>query len=320
MPIIRRNLLPPRAGAMLAAAALRVRRSPRRRHDSVQRDTRHHREHRRRAGRPRPIRTHVGLAGTVSDARLVPRCQVRHLGSLGPPMRARTGRLVRAEHVRRGLRADTGATSRTSGHPSKVGFKDVIHRWQAENWDPEKLLALYKRAGAQYFVALANHHDNFDLWDSKYQPWNSVRVGPKKDLIAGWAAGRAQARAALRRQRPRVARLVLVRGRPGRGRERPAGGRALRRQAHRGRRQGTVVGRPRSAGPLRAAPRAEPGFRRPALDSCTLDLGQRRNDARRRLLSELLQPHRSTSSTSTSPTWSTSTTPRCRSGRSATPA
>jgi alpha-L-fucosidase len=73
------------------------------------------------------------------------------------------------------------------GHPSKVGFKDVIHQWKAENWDPEKLVALYKRAGAQYFFALANHHDNFDLWDSKYQEWNAVKIGPQKDLIAGWA-------------------------------------------------------------------------------------------------------------------------------------
>jgi len=73
------------------------------------------------------------------------------------------------------------------GHPSKFGFKDVINEWHAENWDPEKLVALYKRAGAQYFFALANHHDNMDLYESKYQPWNSVRVGPKKDIIAGWA-------------------------------------------------------------------------------------------------------------------------------------
>jgi alpha-L-fucosidase len=72
------------------------------------------------------------------------------------------------------------------GHPSKFGFKDVIHEWKAENWDPEKLMALYKRAGAQYFFALANHHDNFDNYDSKYQPWNSVKIGPKKDLIGGW--------------------------------------------------------------------------------------------------------------------------------------
>ncbi|BET67315.1 alpha-L-fucosidase [Opitutales bacterium ASA1] len=72
-------------------------------------------------------------------------------------------------------------------HPSQFGFKDVIHRWKAERWDPDKLVALYKRAGAQYFFALANHHDNLDLWDSKYQPWNSVRVGPRKDIVAGWA-------------------------------------------------------------------------------------------------------------------------------------
>jgi alpha-L-fucosidase len=73
------------------------------------------------------------------------------------------------------------------GHPSKFGFKDVINQWKAENWDPEKLLALYKRAGAKYFVALANHHDNFDNFDSKYQPWNSVNLGPQKDLIGLWA-------------------------------------------------------------------------------------------------------------------------------------
>ena len=62
------------------------------------------------------------------------------------------------------------------GHPSKVGFKDVIHEWNAENWRPEELVALYKRAGAQYFFAMANHHDNLDLWDSKHHAWNSVRV------------------------------------------------------------------------------------------------------------------------------------------------
>lgn len=72
-------------------------------------------------------------------------------------------------------------------HPSRFGFKDVIHAWKAERWDPEELVALYKRAGAQYFFAMANHHDNLDLWDSAYQPWNTVTVGPKRDIIAEWA-------------------------------------------------------------------------------------------------------------------------------------
>jgi len=73
------------------------------------------------------------------------------------------------------------------GHPSQFGFKDICHLWKAEKWEPEKLIELYKRAGARYFVALANHHCNFDCWDSKYQPWNSVNIGPKKDIVGIWA-------------------------------------------------------------------------------------------------------------------------------------
>lgn len=73
------------------------------------------------------------------------------------------------------------------GHPSKFGFKDVINEWKADKWDPAQLVSMYKNAGARYFMALANHHDNLDLYKSKYQPnWNSTKVGPKKDLIAGW--------------------------------------------------------------------------------------------------------------------------------------
>jgi len=78
------------------------------------------------------------------------------------------------------------------GHPSKFGFKDVINDWKAENWDPNELIGLYKRAGAKYFMALANHHDNFDLYDSKYQSWNSTKLGPKKDLVGGWAKAAKQ--------------------------------------------------------------------------------------------------------------------------------
>jgi alpha-L-fucosidase len=73
------------------------------------------------------------------------------------------------------------------GPPSEFGFKDVIHTWKAENFDAEKLIALYKKVGAQYFFVMANHHDNFDMYDSKYQPWNSVNVGPHKDIVGDFA-------------------------------------------------------------------------------------------------------------------------------------
>jgi alpha-L-fucosidase len=72
------------------------------------------------------------------------------------------------------------------GPPSQFGFKDVIHEWQAENFHPDELLAFYKQCGAKYFMAMANHHDNFDLYNSKYQSWNSVAIGPKKDIIGLW--------------------------------------------------------------------------------------------------------------------------------------
>jgi alpha-L-fucosidase len=76
---------------------------------------------------------------------------------------------------------------KTYGHPTQVGFMEMNNRWKAENWDPEALMDLYARAGAKYFVSLANHHDNFDAYDSKYHAWNSVRVGPKKDIVGTWA-------------------------------------------------------------------------------------------------------------------------------------
>ena len=82
----------------------------------------------------------------------------------------------------------------TYGHPADSGFMELDHLWQAEKWDPERLMQLYKAAGAKYFVALANHHDNFDCYDSKYHEWNSVRVGPKQDIVGRWAQGRARRR------------------------------------------------------------------------------------------------------------------------------
>ncbi|TWU31148.1 Alpha-L-fucosidase [Novipirellula artificiosorum] len=36
---------------------------------------------------------------------------------------------------------------------------------------------------ARSFMAMGVHHDNFHCWDSAYQPWNSVRVGPKLDVV-----------------------------------------------------------------------------------------------------------------------------------------
>jgi alpha-L-fucosidase len=73
------------------------------------------------------------------------------------------------------------------GHPSKVGYKDLIPQFKAARWDPDHLMDLYAKAGAKYFFSMGVHHDNFDMWNSKYQPrWNAAATGPKKDIVGIW--------------------------------------------------------------------------------------------------------------------------------------
>jgi len=72
------------------------------------------------------------------------------------------------------------------GHPSEKGYKDIIPLWKAEKWDPEKLMAIYKKTGAKYFVSMGSHHDNFFLWNSKIHKWNAVNMGPHKDVVGIW--------------------------------------------------------------------------------------------------------------------------------------
>ncbi|HTZ90132.1 MAG TPA: alpha-L-fucosidase, partial [Alloacidobacterium sp.] len=79
------------------------------------------------------------------------------------------------------------------GPPSRFGYKELCAQWTLLNWEPEALIERYKKAGAKFFIALANHHDGFDTWDSKHQPWNAATMGPHRDVIGGWAkAARAQ--------------------------------------------------------------------------------------------------------------------------------
>jgi alpha-L-fucosidase len=77
---------------------------------------------------------------------------------------------------------------KTYGHPSEVGYKDIIPLWKAERFDPDALMKKYVAAGAKYFVSMGCHHDNFDLWKSKHHRWNAVAMGPKRDIVGAWKA------------------------------------------------------------------------------------------------------------------------------------
>lgn len=85
-----------------------------------------------------------------------------------------------------------GTTAQTKhlekyGHPSEKGYKEVLRDWNPTKLDPAALTKIYKDAGARFLIVQGVHHDNYDLWNSKYQPWNSVNLGPKRDLVGEWA-------------------------------------------------------------------------------------------------------------------------------------
>ncbi len=74
------------------------------------------------------------------------------------------------------------------GPQSEFGYKDLTAQWTLLNWEPEALIQRYKDAGARLFISLANHHDGFDAWGSKHQPWNALNHGPHRDVVGEWAA------------------------------------------------------------------------------------------------------------------------------------
>jgi len=70
------------------------------------------------------------------------------------------------------------------GPPEVFGYKDFIPKFTLEHFDPNAWAELFKKSGAQYVIPTAQHHDNFSLWDSQYNPYNSVAMGPHRDVIA----------------------------------------------------------------------------------------------------------------------------------------
>ncbi len=71
------------------------------------------------------------------------------------------------------------------GPPSEFGYEKLIPLFKAEKWDPDALVAFVKENGARFIMPVACHHDNFDMYDS-FHPWNSVKMGPKRDTLKEW--------------------------------------------------------------------------------------------------------------------------------------
>lgn len=74
------------------------------------------------------------------------------------------------------------------GHQSQFGYKDFIPMFKAEKFDPDAWIALFKKAGAQYVVPVAEHHDGFAMYDSDRSEWTAAKMGPKRDIVGELAA------------------------------------------------------------------------------------------------------------------------------------
>lgn len=72
------------------------------------------------------------------------------------------------------------------GHPSVVGYKDLIRAWNPTALNPAALTQTYYQAGARFLMIQGVHHDQYDNWNSKYQPWNSKNLGANRDFLGEW--------------------------------------------------------------------------------------------------------------------------------------
>jgi alpha-L-fucosidase len=76
-----------------------------------------------------------------------------------------------------------GYSRKTFGDQHQFGYKDFIPMFKAEKFDAKVWAQLFKDAGAKFAGPVAIHHDNFAMWDSKVTKWNSVQMGPHRDIV-----------------------------------------------------------------------------------------------------------------------------------------
>ncbi len=72
---------------------------------------------------------------------------------------------------------------KTYGDPGKFGYKDFVPMFKAENFNADEWAELCVAGGAKFFTMMGTHHDTFCLWDTRLSKWNSVNMGPKRDLV-----------------------------------------------------------------------------------------------------------------------------------------
>jgi alpha-L-fucosidase len=71
----------------------------------------------------------------------------------------------------------------TYGSLDKFGYKNFIPMFTGSRFDPDEWADLFKNAGARFAGPVAEHHDGFAMWNTKYSEWNAAKMGPKRDVV-----------------------------------------------------------------------------------------------------------------------------------------
>lgn len=87
------------------------------------------------------------------------------------------------KHERNGPHSAYTHHVKTYGNHKEFGYKDFIPMFKAEKFNPQEWISLFKKAGARYVVPVADHHDGFAMYKSNTTRWNSVDMGPKRDVL-----------------------------------------------------------------------------------------------------------------------------------------
>jgi len=69
------------------------------------------------------------------------------------------------------------------GTLEKFGYKDFIPMFTGEKFNADEWAELFRKAGARFAGPVAEHHDGFSMWDTRYSEWNAARMGPKRDVV-----------------------------------------------------------------------------------------------------------------------------------------
>lgn len=78
-----------------------------------------------------------------------------------------------------------------------VSYEDLADLWTVDGFDASTLVGELVSAGGRYVVPTTKHHDGFCLWGTATTPFNALRRGPRRDLIAEIADATAAAGARL---------------------------------------------------------------------------------------------------------------------------